>query len=38
MPKYHWLPFFTWVISGARFLYLFLVEEGASIRVASPTD
>ena len=37
IPKYHWLPFLVWCISGSRsfFLFLFLVELGAAIKVAS---
>jgi hypothetical protein len=35
MPKYHWLPFFDWLISGSRFCATFFVEGGAAISVAS---
>src|SRR3954465_6317950 len=35
MPKYHWLPFFVWCISGSRCPVLFLVELGAAMIVAS---
>ena len=35
MPKYHWLPFLVWCISGSRALAAFLVEEGALMIVAS---
>jgi hypothetical protein len=35
MPKYHWLPFLVWCISGSRALALFLVEDGALMMVAS---
>jgi hypothetical protein len=37
MPKYHWLPFFVWCISGSRSPLAFLVELGAAISVASTT-
>jgi hypothetical protein len=37
MPKYHWLPFLVWCISGSRSPLLFLVELGAAISVASTT-
>ena len=30
IPKYHWLPFLVWCISGSRSLLAFLVEEGAA--------
>src|ERR1700760_1045742 len=35
IPKYHWFPFFVWCISGSRALSAFLVEDGASMIVAS---
>src|SRR5437660_6948685 len=35
MPKYHWLPFLVWCISGSRALSAFLVEDGALMIVAS---
>src|SRR5450756_1629357 len=35
IPKYHWLPFLVWCISGSRCFSLFLVEDGAAISVAS---
>src|SRR6202007_2856624 len=35
IPKYHWLPFFVWCISGSRALSAFLVEDGALMIVAS---
>src|SRR6056297_2874971 len=35
MPKYHWLPFFDWLISGSRQPFLFFVEGDAAINVAS---
>jgi hypothetical protein len=28
-PKYHWLPFLVWCISGSRLPLAFFVEEGA---------
>jgi hypothetical protein len=31
MPKYHWLPFFVWCISGSRSPLLFFVELGAAM-------
>src|SRR6202789_890633 len=34
-PKYHWLPFLVWRISGSRLPASFLVEEGAWMIVAS---
>ena len=37
MPKYHWLPFLVWCISGSRSPEAFLVELGAAISVASTT-
>jgi hypothetical protein len=30
-PKYHWLPFLVWCISGSRSPLAFLVDEGAWI-------
>src|SRR5690242_20337911 len=35
MPKYHWLPFLVWCISGSRAFSAFLVEDGALMIVAS---
>src|ERR1051325_1759348 len=35
MPKCHWLPFLAWCLSGSRALFLFLVEGGAAMIVAS---
>jgi len=35
IPKYHWLPFLVWCISGSRSFFLFLVELGSAIKVAS---
>src|ERR1044071_3068878 len=35
MPKCHWLPFLAWCISGSRALFLFFVEGGAAMIVAS---
>src|ERR1700730_3350116 len=35
MPKYHWLPFLVWCISGSRALAAFLVEDGGLMIVAS---
>ena len=35
IPKYHWLPFLVWCISGSRCFSWFLVEGGAAISVAS---
>lgn len=35
IPKFHWLPFRVWCISGSRFPLAFLVDEGAWIMVAS---
>src|SRR4029077_8346410 len=35
IPKYHWLPFLVWCISGSRFCSRFLVELGACMIVAS---
>jgi hypothetical protein len=35
IPKYHWLPFLVWCISGSRCFSWFLVEDGAAIGVAS---
>ena len=29
IPKYHWLPFFVWCISGSRAFARFLVEGAA---------
>jgi hypothetical protein len=37
IPKYYWLPFFVWCISGSRSPVLFFVELGAAISVASTT-
>jgi len=34
-PKYHWLPFLVWCISGSRSPLAFFVEEGAWMMVAS---
>src|SRR3954451_16977947 len=34
-PKYHWLPFLVWCISGSRAFSAFLVEDGALMIVAS---
>src|SRR5262249_18264342 len=35
IPKYHWVPFFVWCISGSRCLSAFLVDDGALMIVAS---
>src|SRR6476646_9347844 len=35
IPKYHWLPFLVWCISGSRAFSAFLVEDGALMIVAS---
>src|SRR5882672_8091951 len=35
IPKYHWLPFLVWCISGSRCCCWFLVEVGACRMVAS---
>jgi hypothetical protein len=35
IPKYHWLPFLVWCMSGSRAFALFLVEDGAAMIVAS---
>lgn len=35
MPKYHWLPFLVWCMSGSRALASFLTDGGAAIIVAS---
>ena len=37
MPKYHWLPFLVWCISGSRSPWAYFVELGAAIFVASTT-
>src|SRR5438309_4795751 len=35
IPKYHWLPFLVWCISGSRCCSRFLVDVGACRMVAS---
>jgi hypothetical protein len=35
MPKYNWLPFLVWCMSGSWALSAFLVEDGALMIVAS---
>ena len=35
MPKYHWLPFLVWCMSGSRLPSRFFVELGAAMMVAS---
>jgi hypothetical protein len=34
-PKFHWLPFLVWCISGSRSPLAFLVDEGAWMMLAS---
>ena len=35
IPKCHWFPFFVWCISGSRSPDRFLVDDGASMMLAS---
>ena len=35
IPKCRWFPFFVWCIFGSRAFFLFLIDDGAEMMVAS---